>query len=313
MTNTANGETRAPEKTIRTLVRGAYDLQKLRISVGNRVVGNFRAKLGQAPGERAEEVLDEDAKKVLADLKRRYRRITDALVETRQKGPFPGDEVISTFTEFALVAQYAELEKTETGHFNRIGKLLTEFPIYTEFLQDVRGINRAMAGVIISEFDITKSFYVSQMWKYAGLDVAEDGLGRSMRREHLVKRKYINAKGQEAEKDSITYNPWLKTKLMGVLATSFLMQKSSYAEYYHNYRHRIESDPARIITDTPGFHKDNTWTKARRNTAARRYMIKMFLLDLYRKWREIEGLPVTEPYSEAKLGHVHGRGSGAAA
>lgn len=31
---------------LRTLVRGAYDIQKLRIQSGNRIVGNFKAKLG---------------------------------------------------------------------------------------------------------------------------------------------------------------------------------------------------------------------------------------------------------------------------
>jgi hypothetical protein len=40
---------------------------------------------------------------------------------------------------------------------------------------------------------------------------------------------------------------------------------------------------------------------------ALRYMIKIFLIDLYNNWRRLEGLPVAPPYSEAKLGMVpHG-------
>jgi hypothetical protein len=37
-----------------------------------------------------------------------------------------------------------------------------------------------------------------------------------------------------------------------------------------------------------------------------RYTIKIFLQDLWLKWRELEGLPVSAPYHEAILGHKHG-------
>lgn len=299
------------DNPIRTLVRGAYDLQKLRISTGNRVVGNFRAKLGQEPGVKEEDSLDAEAQEFLADLKKRYRRIADALTDkTRKKdadAPFPGDEVISTFTEFALVANYVEMERQETAHFARIETVLGDIPIYRDYLSKIKGIGPAMAGVIISEFDIHKSKYVSSLWKYAGLDVAADGLGRSRRKEHLVQRAYTNAKGQAAERDSITYNPWLKTKLMGVLATSFLRSKSPWAAVYRDYRNRLETNPNLVMTDKPGFHRDNvTYTKMRRHQASLRYMIKMFLIELYKKWREMEGLEVHPPYSEAKLGLRHG-------
>jgi hypothetical protein len=37
-----------------------------------------------------------------------------------------------------------------------------------------------------------------------------------------VKKEYINKEGNVAERDSITFNPFLKTKLIGVLGSSFL-------------------------------------------------------------------------------------------
>ena len=37
--------------TIRAMVRGMYDIQKLRIQCGNRVTGNFKAKLGLIHGQ----------------------------------------------------------------------------------------------------------------------------------------------------------------------------------------------------------------------------------------------------------------------
>ena len=65
-------------ENIKTMVRGFYDLQKLRMQMGNRVVGNFKAKLGQEPGE-SEDELSPDAKLILNNLRASYRRITDGV------------------------------------------------------------------------------------------------------------------------------------------------------------------------------------------------------------------------------------------
>lgn len=281
---------------LRAMTRGAYDLQKLRIQAGLRLCANFRSKLGQAPGD-AEEELDEEATKILDDLRASYRRLTDGIARNRRLPPkegFKGDELISEYTDLMLVASYFELESVERKQFDQLKTILPEFPVFTNFLDGVRGIGPAMAGVIISEIDIRKAEYPSSLWKYAGLDVGPDGRGRSRRAEHLIDRKYVNAGGEEAERKSITYNPFLKTKLMGVVASSFLRSGSDYAKVYRDYRHRLESDPARA-----------DWAKGRRHQAALRYMVKTFLKDLYNAWRPLEGLAVAPTYHEAKLGHVH--------
>lgn len=54
--------------------------------------------------------------------------------------------------------------------------------------------------------------------------------------------------------------------------------------------------------------KETPWkdvTPGHRDKAAKRYMIKMFIKDLYVIWRTIEGLPVREPYQVEYLGHTH--------
>jgi len=38
-----------------------------------------------------------------------------------------------------------------------------------------------------------------------------------------------------------------------------------------------------------------------------RYMLKIFLLDLWKTWRTQEGLPVSVSYEEEKLGIVHSK------
>jgi len=279
---------------IKIIVRGAYDIQKLRIQMGNRIVANFKAKLGQAPGE-DEDTLDAEGRALLRSLRVRYRKLTDGVAVLPRQSSFKGDEVISSYTELALLNQYFGLEGSEAQHFKMLGKVLEDYQIYTAFLKSVKGVGPAMGGVVVSEIDITKSKYPSSLWKYAGLDVAEDGAGRSRKSEHLIDVDYVNKKGEPATRKSLTFNPFLKTKLIGVLAPSFLRAgDNKYSRIYREYKHRMESR-----SDL----KEES--KGRRHNMSNRYMIKMFLIDLYVAWRRLEGLPVAPTYDEAKLGHQH--------
>jgi|TARA_R100001530_G_scaffold136325_1_gene116458 hypothetical protein len=283
---------------LKTIVRGAYDIQKNRIQTGNRLVGNFKAKLGQAPNEK-EDTIDKEGQQVLLNLRRAHKLLTEGVASFPRQATFKGDEVISDYTELCLVDNYLELEAQEKNHFKRLGHILKDYPIYTEFLDGVRGIGPAMAGVIISEVDITKAEYPSSLHKYAGLDVASDGQGRSRRKEHLEDSEYKDKEGKVQTKKGITFNPFLKTKLTGVLGASFLKQspdKCKYRQVYDDYKHRLEHMDA---------HKEKS--KGHRHNMAIRYMIKMFLIDLYNEWRPLEGLPVAPTYTEAKLGKVHGK------
>lgn len=279
---------------LKTLVRGAYDIQKLRIQMGNRIVGNFKARLGQKPGKPETEI-DAKGKLILNNLRASYKKITDGIKTFPRRDSFKGDEVISSYTELCLLDSYVSLEKEEAGHFKHLKNVLADYKIFTEFLEGVKGVGPAMAGVIISEIDITKAKYPSSLWMYAGLDVGSDGNGRSRKKEHLVNIEYTDKEGEIKTKKGITFNPFLKTKLTGVLAASFLKVKESpYKDCYYGYKARLEQHPA---------HKDKT--KGHRHNMAMRYVIKMFLIDLHREWRKLAGFPASIPYSQGKLGMVH--------
>lgn len=158
-----------------------------------------------------------------------------------------------------------------------------------------------MSAVIISELDPYSARHASSFCKYAGLDVVigEDGKGegRSRKASHQIEVTYTDRLGKEGTKMSITFNPFLKTKLLGVLAGSFLKCKNEkYAKMYYDYKFRLQNRP-----DTKDF------TDMHRHNMASRYMVKQFLLDLWAKWRELEGLEVTPTYAEAKLGIHHGQ------
>jgi hypothetical protein len=288
----------------------------LRIQTALRLAANFRARLGKKEELETEEgELSEEAESILDLLRQNYKLLTTGIARNRTlplRQGFIGTELIHTYSELVLVDQFIALEREEALQFKQLGEALFDVPIYTKYLASQLGIGPAMAGVLVSKLDPHKAKHISSFWKFAGLDVAPDGRGRSRREEHLVERAYINKKGQEATRMGITYDPWLKSKL-SVLATSFLRSKSPWVRFYTNYKHRIISDPARVKVpveewkrrNAKGENVDHLWPPGRINNAAKRYMVKMFLAELWTKWRELEGLPVAPTYQEAKLGHVH--------
>ena len=285
---------------LKSIVRGAYDIQALRIQMGGRIVANFKSKLGIKPSEK-EELAEKDAKKVLAYLKTEYKLITDGMASLPRTFARNGDSLISNMTELVLIDQYFTLERDEAKHFRQLEKVLQEYEIYTHFLKNVKGVGAAMAGVIMSEIDIHKSEYASSIWKYAGLDVAADGKGRSRRKEHLVETEYVDKDGKAKKKMGISFNPFLKTKLVGVLGSSFLragVKDNPYRAVYDGYKSRLENNPD---------HAEKS--KGHRHNMAIRYMVKIFIIDLYKMWRTVEGLEVRPPYHEAKLGLKHGGAS----
>ena len=291
------------KELIRTLVRGAYDVQKLRIQTGNRVVANFKAKLGVKPSQAEEEGLDEEGATLLKTLRLEYERLSDAFTMTKRKAKFTSEGIISDLTEYNLVENYINLEGVERDHFKNLGSMLEAIPLYKIFLEPIKGIGPAMAGVILSEIDISKARYVSSLWMLAGLDTVrnpETGIyeGRSRRMAHRVPKSYTSRDGESIETVGISFNPFLKTKLVGVLGPSFLRvgQSGKYAKIYYDYKHRLENRPEWA-----------TRTKAHRHNASIRYMIKLFLQDLYVAWRTLEGLEVHPPYAEQKLGIVHSK------
>lgn len=288
--------------TIRPLVRGFYDQQKLRIESGNRLCAQFRSKLGLDTQQPEEE--DEDAAEVLDAIRASYKKLTDGVKkELPAMKSFVGDELISSYTELCLVAQYMDLESREGTHLRRIEVIVQAHPLWEAFLKGVRGCGPAMAGVLLSEIDIARATYPSSLWQFSGYGVEADGRGTSKRSEHLHDVTYTTKAGETATRKGIRYNPWLKTKLY-VLATCMIKAGSSYRAVYDGYKVRLENSQRHVA------NKDDakTWaeeSKGHRHAAAMRYMVKRFLVDLYKAWRALEGLPIAPEYSEAKLGIVH--------
>ena len=304
--------------TLRQMVKSFYPIQKLRISIGNSLCASFYAKIGVEPGQKIKSAKDPWGKQILKEYLNEYKLLSEAIagnirelnkVLDKRKG------IIGSKVEYAMVDSFFTFKDQEDYIKKQLKDYLGNFAIWNDFLLHVPGVGPLMGSVIISEFDIYKARYVSSLWAYAGFGVMADGKGQSKRREHLTEKEYIDRDGSPKTKMGINFNPFLKTKLAGVLGPSFLKVHAvkikkdgigyKYGALYYNYKNRITQK--RNVTL---FGKNEEQIKeimkenldARINNASIRYIVKIFLQDLYPVWKAVEGLPAVAPYAERKLG-----------
>ena len=235
-------------------------------------------------------------------------------------------EDVENFDSIAM-----EARRNEKAIEKMLKQALKRFRIYTEWLSQVKGVGEIAAGWILAEFDITKADTVSKLWQYAGLN---PGLVRGKARVPVADYKpgmgeifstIMDDKGKPKDHIIVTdkairgdkatpgfvlpFNKGLRTALVGVLAPGFVKCQSPYAmDFYYPYKARLEQEHNGVAS-IGNKDEGKAWqevSKGHRDNAAKRYMIKMFLKDLYVAWRTIEGLPVRVPYAEEFLGKAHG-------
>lgn len=172
-------------------------------------------------------------------------------------------------------------QSTEERLKGDITRALSSFVIW-DWLKTVKGIGPVLAGLLVSETNIEECTTVSKMWAWWGLD--PESKGSSYRRSRVSK----------------------------VVGESLLRKRSKpyYAAYlrYKTTKEHTMVEPC-MACNGSGKHGDDScancagtgkgpWGKSQnhRHAAARRYMVKRFLADLWRVWRIREGLPCPEPY-----------------
>lgn len=196
---------------------------------------------------------------------------------------------------------------------------LRSMQAYTQILADKqkwKGIGFTLAGVMLSEIDITRCHTISALWRYAGLapqvarrcKACQDTVvksGKVWKHEYKRQNKclvgdemaesqtYESAKAEKPTKgEKLHYNKFLKTKLVGVMGDCLIKANSPWRKFYDDYKHRLVS-AGRGMSD------------GHRHRMAIRYMVKMVLQELWIQWRTLEGLEVRVPYQEEYLGHKH--------
>lgn len=262
---------------LRLAVRAYDDYQKMRLSMGNRM---------KIKKDGTEQKIPESQEGYM--LTARDKEMFQALYDN-------------------AIAQEKIIEK-------HIKHQLKSFPIYTAFLEGVKGCGPMSSARIISEFDIHQADTVSKLWQFAGLNPG-NVYGKKVVKSHelnghAIVKEYQNKQGETCyivwtedlvRGDKLTkgyvapFNQSLRTALCGPLADAIIKAQGAYAKnYYYPYKKRLQHEEG---------WKDTT--DGHRNQAAKRYMIKMFLKDLYSVWRPIEGLPTRPTYQEEYLGHTH--------
>ena len=261
---------------------------------------------------------------VSTQLKLDYQKVTSKRVNPMK---FSASGLIGDYTEFCLVDQYIKQVNQEEDLVNQLRKAMPLFPIWNEHLLGVKGCGEKLASILIATLDPHKARHVASFWQICGYGVGWDGAGMSKRKEHMVQREYVSKEGKTEIKDSTVYDPRLKTHMFNV-AEALLRQKDKYYDIYLGYKNRLENTPhwrdglkPRRKDENGEWLPQEEWLnkskkpvsrKWHRHMASIRYMNKMFLADLWVAWRELEGLPVTKPYHEDKLGMIpHGEESAA--
>lgn len=251
---------------LRPIVKSLYAIQKMRIETANRL----ELKADGSRQDKDNVLLNDDSVMIMVDV-------------------------------------LQDMQDSEEKLKKHISKIVHHHSLWTGFLKHVKGCGELMAAVIISEIDIEKATTVSKIWQYAGMNpkAVKGTKGSGSKKDgtfELVKTDDL-VRGDRLTPGYLSpYNSFLKTKLLGVLGSSFIKCNSPYRKYYDDMKTRLENSDRQISG------KGKSWsetTKMHRHNAANRYMVKMFLKDLYVAWRTVEGLPVRPSYQEEYLGHRH--------
>lgn len=307
MNTTTNTNANALQKEkIRNIIDGVYDVQKVRIAVGNRIVASMRPELlGSTKDmtEKEKEKAEKQKQKIINLILSEYNLITDYFVEQfKAKGRIekaidavgPKNTYVKSRIDYELVQSYEELKATEKRLGDVCESLVKQHPLWDAFFSKVNGCGPLMSAVCIAYLDPYKARHCSSFWRYCGLDVRPDsnGIDKGVGKWYTEVRPYQEkGTGEIKEKRSLTYNPFVKSKLVEVLVGCFIKlgDKSEYGIIYRDYRRRMEQ-------------RDPDLKPIVHHRRAARYATKMFLRDLWVAWRTLEGLEVTEPYEVAKLG-----------
>ena len=285
------------KEEIRNCLSTLYDAQALRIATGNRLFQIFSKKSEDDNTEESEDKSETelDASKINKEVLEEYEKIIEykqekkKTVKTCLNALKEELKFIDSEEKFEQTKAYAFLLESEKTYNKLLQKTVEQHPVYSEFLSEIKGCGPLMAANLIAYLDPYKARHASAFQKYAGLDVRS--------RSDTEDYEYINKAGETAMKKGLTYNPILKSKLIGVLAPCIIKAKDpKYSKIYYDYKLRLQQMP-----------KHQNKSKAHQNNMALRYMIKWLLADLWTYWRNKENLPVSESYAISKLGmNPHG-------
>ena len=218
------------------------------------------------------------------------------------------------FIKESVLDRLNAIEKDMYKHMN---KFIENVPIYTGWLKNIKGIGPALAtGLVvligtqmsphIEEVIIRRGPHkgeirklnkgyatISKLWRNSGLAVNGDGLAE-----------------RRTTGESLHFSPRLKI-LMWKIGESFVKGGKGYRELYEQFRSDYDNKwkTAKDCGSKGCLSKKNKkpgmCMDGHRYMAAKRKTVKVFLAHYWMKARELEGLPVENPFIIGRNGHGH--------
>ena len=275
-------------KRIVMLLNTYEDCQKTRISIGNRISADFRATISKEQLNGIK--MSNDDKKLLKILSSEYDRITDFIIENNLtiKNYFKLKKENSLFSDdiqLIMMEEYKYYLNQESKYSAKIMPYVREHSIY-DFIKDIKGLGHMSAAYLIRYLNPYKANHPSSYHRYVGYDVVN---GKGNGKWNVEKIIYLDSKKRLNIKKTLTYNMRLKKGLY-IIASNFIKQKNFYyTEYY--------------IPAKEKYHAQNKDRKKPRSNVhihrmGVRYMMKQFLIDLWKYQRSIENLSIDFSWEE---------------
>jgi len=252
----------------------------------------------------------------------------------RIKAQVRSKELTSNEAEMLINNLDARLRDDEKSIKSDMAKALKSVPIWQQWFQHVHGLGPILSGGIIGEMNHVERFdHISNLWSWAGLGIHNGvadkrrantvapwnphmknigwKLGISFaRRGKFFASRYADFKADEEKKNQPWSAPFEKDDLVGFKLHDpdcGLLPVVTGANALRTPGINItKENVATLLKNAEAANLDDILirrTDGHVDQRAKRRNVKLFLGVTWMCWRELEGLPVPEPYAGQLLGH----------
>ena len=233
-------------------------------------------------------------------------------------------------------------EKAEKEMEKMVSKETKDLPIVKKWLRRVRGIGPRLSGLLVANiYDIERFASPGKLYAYCGLHVKDGRAVKRTKGEKAnwnaelkttcwkIGQSFVKAGGpyralydryksriieREETKGNVIYT-MVKSKWIPISHQSDETQRENASHDQletqicdashddHETQKRVASHISAETHDEGASQKAPEWTLGRINNMAIRYIVKRLLSHLWEVWRELEGLPIRDPYPIEYLGH----------
>ena len=249
---------------------GFYEFQKARIKAYNRVRNIiFRKATGLDLSQVQDKKKEKEYLKEYAD-----KELQKHANKLEKQGKLTAQEKKFLDKMFTLLE---DVEKKESEYKKEVEKIIMNEPIWTGFLQHIKGIGPLITAMLLYYFGYCeKAEYPSNLWSFAGL---------------TPNSKYVKGESSGFNKNLRMYC-WR-------ISDSFIKQRTP------RYRPIYDAEKARQLKLIENKAENAPTRPGHAEKRARRKMVKFFLSDLYRVCKHLTGQPQSKPFVIDKLKHHH--------